>query len=556
MNGKNGKQKKNIIKSLLKPITYHEPTPVQPFILKDLPDEQGRKTENIDLGDRLVKADLDDNLKSIKNIFEYPTNKDIIIREIKIVGKLRAFLVFIEGMSERPLINDFVLRPLMEIGTAIPLKKTEDICNYIYDSVLSVNHVTKHTKFKDIILAITTGDAVLFLDGCDYAIAVEAKGYAKRAVEKPVTESVVKGPQEGFTEDLRTNITLIRRIIKNNDLVTEIIELKTRNNLRVALMYIRGITNPDLVHEARRRIMGIKADFILGDGILSQLIEDHPLMLFPQLLETERPDRTASQLIEGRIAIFADGAPFSIVAPATFQSFIHSSEDSYLRWPYGTFLRFIRLGALFFSPMLPALYIAITLYHPEMIPTELLIAIAQMRENVPFPTVVEVIMMELAFELIREAGVRIPGLIGTTLGIIGALILGQAAVAANIVSPIMIIVVAVTGLGNFALPNISVTYAVRILRFIFIILASFYGIYGIGVGLVFIFGLVTYMKSFGVPFLAPLAPFTSKNPDIFLRFPVWKQEERPDFIQSVDRKRQPKISRTWTKRSPKKGNKE
>lgn len=372
----------------------------------------------------------------------------------------------------------------------------------------------------------------------------------KRNVDKPVTENVVRGPHEAFTEDLRTNITLVRKIIKNKNLITEIFPIGDTNNSRCAVLYIDGVVQPDLIKEVRRRIKSIKTDFILGEGMLEQFLEDSPFYIFPQLLNTERPDRTAAMLMSGQAVIIVDGMPSASSVPVTFFSLFHTSEDSYSKWEYGTLVRIIRLLGLMFALFLPGLYVALTLYHREMIPTDLLAAIAKARENIPFPTIVEVLVMEISFELIREAGIRVPGVIGTTIGIIGALILGQAAVAANIVSPILIIIVAVTGLGNFALPSYTFATGIRITRFVFILAGATAGFYGISAAFFIVGGIACHLKSFGVPFFSPIAPKTKVNPDIVIRQPAWRQEERGDFLNTPNRRRQPKVSRGWVKKNP------
>jgi len=336
---------------------------------------------------------------------------------------------------------------------------------------------------------------------------------------------------------LRTNITLIRRIIKNKDLITEIQPVGKTSNSNCAIMYLEGIANPELVKEVKRRIKSINIDFVTGDGMIEQFIEDKPFQIIPQVLNTERPDRAASFIMEGQVVIIGEGVPFVNVVPVTFFAMFHASEDSFLRWPFGTAIRLIRILGLFFATLLPALYVSLILYHQEMIPTDLLVAFATARENVPFPTIIEVLILEISFELIREAGVRVPGIIGPTLGIIGALILGQAAVAANLVSPVLIIVVAATGLGNFAIPSYSLATGIRLIRFGLILAGAFLGFYGVA-AVLFIAGcFACSIKSFGVPFLSPVSPVTRKNPDIIARAPNIKQKMRPDYLNTPNQKR-------------------
>jgi spore germination protein KA len=288
----------------------------------------------------------------------------------------------------------------------------------------------------------------------------------------------------------------------------------------------------------------------MGSGMLEQFIEDHPMSIFPTVLSTERPDKTVSNILEGRVAILVEGTPFASIVPVTFASFMHTSDDALMRWQYGTFVRLIRAAALLFAILLPSFYVAITSFHQEMIPTELLISIAQAKENVPFPTLVEVILMEISFELIREAGIRIPGMIGNTLGIIGALILGQAAVQASIVSPILIIIVAVTGLSNFTIPSYTFAFSIRILRFIFIFAGATLGFYGITITWIVLSCIIFCRKSFGVNYFAPITPVTKRERDFLIKFPIWKREKRPDYLNPLDETRSEKISRKWTEEDP------
>jgi len=334
--------------------------------------------------------------------------------------------------------------------------------------------------------------------------------------------------------------------MRTPDLVSEILKVGTLSRVDCAVLYVEGLTNPKLVAEVKRRINAIKADHIQDTGVLEQFIEDRPLVLVPQTLSTERPDRMAAFLAEGHVGLLLDGSPFGLIVPVTFWSLLHAAEDHFLRWPFGTFLRIVRVAALGAALLLPAVYIAVTNFHPEMIPTDLLLAIAATREKVPFPTAVEVIIMEMSFELIREAGIRVPGVIGPTLGIVGALILGQAAVAASIVSPILVIIVALTALGSFAIPNFNMAFAARITRFAYIALAAAFGFYGIAAGVFVQMLIYVSTRSFGVPFMSPVAPFAQSSGDVVLRYPSWSMELRPPFLQTSPRERQPEVARGWT----------
>lgn len=499
-----------------------------------------------------IRSILAINKQRVEGLFHLPLNKDVVIREFVLGNEpqVNAFLVFVEGMADKQVINNFILQPLMLLSN---LDKEQgqsiNLCQRVLRSYLPSNQVKEVTNFQEVIAEVTTGSTVIFVDGCPNAIAAETKGFAHRSVEAARTEQVVQGPQEGFVENLRSNTTLIRRIIHSANLVTEYLPVGERNRANVAILYLADLVNPKLVKEVKRRLSSVKVDYIADTGMLEEMIEDYPFSLIPQTIKTERPDRVASLLVEGKVAIAMDNNPFVIVVPAVFFDFIHSPEDHYVRFPYGMWLRFIRVIALFITLLLPAFYVAIATFHQEMIPTDLLLTIAASEELVPFPTIVEILLMEFSFELIREAGVRVPGIIGPTLGIVGTLILGQAAVAASIVSPILIIIVAVTGLASFAIPSYTVAFGFRSMRFIFIFLAALLGFFGISTGLFLLLCLIISMKSFGVPFFVPIAPRTGPSPDVILRYPVWQQELRPDYLQPRDRKRQPNISRSWAKKT-------
>jgi len=375
----------------------------------------------------------------------------------------------------------------------------------------------------------------------------DTKSWDHRGINAPKSETVIRGPQEAFNEQIRANTALLRKILKDKDLMIQNVSIGKRSNTPCAVMYIKDIANDSLVREVLKRVKSIKVDYIFDSGELEQLLEDNTFLAAPQILATERSDKVALMLSQGNVAVALDGSPFVLVMPATITEFLHTTEDTNIRYPYVNFIRIIRMVGIAIALLLPGLYIAITNYHQEMIPTNLLFAIEASRENVPFPSVIEILIMEFSFELIREAGIRVPGAIGATIGIVGGLILGQAAVTANLVSPIMIIVVAITALGSFAVPSFSMSFSIRIMRFVYILLGAVAGFLGIALGLVLNSMLLASSKSFGVPFLTPFGPVTNgKYADKLTRKPTWKQEKRPDYLNTKDIKSQPKVSRGWT----------
>ncbi|MDP4094899.1 MAG: spore germination protein [Bacillota bacterium] len=563
---------KSIFKSF---VLFKEPKKAETYILKETENE-GVKNESIDNekprkneallldkdkdkekkneGEDTEKSDiskkLSENLEYIKKRFSVPINGDVVIREFDIIIKdkaVPAFLFFYDGLVDRKVVNDDVLQPLMLLSNLDIKGNEKDIASFVKDHLIPHNQLKVEKQMEKVIDMVNFGGCGLFVDGCDVAFSLDVKGWEHRGVERPNTELVIRGPQEGFNEISRVNTALIRKRLKDEDLIVQDIEIGRRSKTPTSLLYIKDIANDSLVREVRRRLKSLKVDYISDTGELEQLIEDSTFLPAPQMLATERPDRVATLLTEGKVAVVMNGSPFVLVMPVTSHELVYSAEDEYVRFPYSNLLRFIRIMGVLLSLLLPGLYVAITTFHHEMIPTSLLLAVVSAREKVPFPSVVEILVMELSFELIREAGIRIPGPIGPTLGIIGALILGQAAVAASIISPILIIIVAVTGLGSFAMPDFALGYAFRLLRFGYILLGAAAGFLGIATG-IFIQGIwFASAKSFGVPYMTPLGPkTTTKWYNEIFKAPIWQQEKRPDYLNTKAQKKQPNISRRWT----------
>lgn len=496
-----------------------------------------------------VSDDVEVSLNYMKKKYCIPVNCDIILREFSIRYKkelVRAFIMFFDGMTDREVIDNYILKPLMVDSIMEVHNYAEDLQEFISSQLLPHNQVKIERSYSKAVEDINFGGCALFVDGLSVVFTTDVKGWEHRGVEKPSNEIVIRGPQEAFNEVLRTNSSQIRKRLKNENLIVDDVVVGKVSKTPCSILYIKDIVNESLVDEVKRRLESIHVDYMLDSGILEQLIEDSTIFPSPQMISTERPDYVAELLVIGKVAIIVNGSPNVLVVPVTVYDFMHSAEDIYIRYPYVNLLRFVRYMALFLALLLPGIYVAVLLYHQEMVPTDLLLAIEANREKVPFPSIVEIILMELSFELIREAGVRVPGPIGPTLGIIGALILGQAAVAANIVSPILIIIVAVTGIGSFALPNYSLAYSIRIMRFAFIFFGGLAGFLGITLGLFLIGIWSTSLKSFGVPFAAPLGPRTSRNDrNVLFRAPEWKLEYRPDYLNVKKKKKQDKVSMGW-----------
>lgn len=520
----------------------------KPYTVAELKAQKNKNNHShkIDPERTLISKSLDLNLNNLKEVFHLPKNKDVVIRKfsVPIDGLTRAAIIYIDGAADTKLIDGFVLQPLMVLSN-LNRVNDGDPMETVKNIIVPTNQF-KHVKnIQEIIDGVVNGDTAILLDNSDTSLIVETKGWPTRSIGDPKTEKVTQGPSDSFNESFRQSLALIRKRVRSNALVTEYFKIGWRSHTDLALVYLEGVINPKLVREMRKRLKTIKVAYVTDTGIIQQFISDSPYSIIPTSLATERPDRVAAFLNEGHLAIVMDGSPFAIVAPITIWGLLHSPEDYYLNPVVGTFTRIIRTISFFLGVMTPAFYVAVTNYHPEMIPTDLLLAIAGSRENVPFPVIVEVLLMEFSFELIREAGVRIPNILGPTIGIVGALILGQAAVQANIVSPILVIVVAITALSSFTIPNIAFSYTVRIMRFVFILMAAFVGFFGIAFALLILNYLVTGLKSLGVPVLSPIAPFKPKSGDIIIRRPFFSFDTMPTYMEPRAKYLQAKLVRKW-----------
>lgn len=487
--------------------------------------------QDIKMKNQSVNTNLDKTVTLFKSIYSFPDNMDVYFRTLTIGGiNKKATLLFIKTISDLKLIDEQVISPLL-LNTHAS-KPISDI--------ISINSVETCQNIKEIIKNVNKGCSALFIDGENQAYLIGATKFEGRNIDESKNEVVVKGPKEAFNELAMTNISLIRKKIRSENLVVESATISKRSHNELYTLYVKDLVNGKLLEQVKEKINALDVDAISNLPLLEQYIEDRKLSVFPTVLYTERPDRAASFLEDGYIVLLMDNSPASLVLPATFWSFYHTSEDHYLRLPYGNFIRALRMFAFLITLLASSIYVAITSFHTEMLPTDLLLAIAATREKVPFPAFVEILLMETSFELIREAGLRVPSPIGPTIGIVGALILGQAAVEANIVSPIVVIVVALGGLSSFVVGDISMNFAIRMCRLALIIASSLFGFFGLTA--LFICGVFYMMsiKSFGVPYFAPMTPkYLSSNDTIFRRG-LDKGVFRPGYLKPKDIEKKPK----------------
>ncbi len=528
-----------------------------------------------DVEPQKIFTEIDKNLDFLKYKYNALICNDVIIREFSLLAQnieYKAFVMYIDGMVDSPVINEFILSPLMMRNRAnifddkqkkfvsekkidnVTLKnfkksKEKNLVDFIYNSLIPQNSVDKVTDFSDVYSAINMGNCMLFVDSLDTAFNLDVKGFKQRNIDSPSNEVVVRGSQEAFVENIRTNTSMIRRLVNNENLVMETLTVGQITKTQVSIGYIKSLANEDLVAEVRYRINNLSVDYLISSGQLEQLIQDSPESLFPQMVATERPDKVSNFLLEGRVIIIVNGSPYVLVAPGVFVDFITSPEDLNLKYQFSNMQKLIRLLAIFLSLLLPGMYIAITNYHQELIPTELLFTIAAARESVPFPTFVEILLMEISFELIREAGLRVPTPLGSTIGIVGALILGEAAVSASLVSPVLIIIIAITGICSFSIPDFSLNFTFRIYRFIYIILGYVAGFLGISVVLFIQLVIMCKLKSFGSPYINPY--ILNKNKRSISSYfipPIWKRERTSVFLHAQKKFSQKKISMVWRKK--------
>lgn len=490
-----------------------------------------------------LDTDLDANLDRIKQ--DIGPSPDLVTRRftLRLKKELQVTAVYLDSVSDKNLVNDFVIRSLMSPSLPEPpsgIDTAEGAFRYVCDNALAVGQIEAVADWATMTLELLTGKTILLVDGWDECIVGNTMGGERRAISEASTQVVIRGPKDSFSESISTNVGLVRRRIRTPDFAFEAIKIGSITQTTVVMMYIRNIAKPEIVDEVRRRLGKIDTDAVLESGYIEEFIEDNWLSPFPTTYNTERPDVVAANLIEGRVAIIVDGTPFALVVPTVMPQFFTAAEDYYQRYDIGSFIRMLRYIAFVVALFGPAAYIALTTFHQEMLPTPLLINLSGAREGVPFPALVEASAMEISFEILREAGIRMPRAVGQAVSIVGALVLGEAAVQAGIVSPIMVIVVSITAIANFSIPSYNLAITARLLRFIFMLAAGFLGFYGLMLGMIMLVAHMNSLRSFGVPFLSPLVPLRPKQwKDFILRLPHWTIRKRPSNVAANTEKMPP-----------------
>lgn len=450
---------------------------------------------------------------------------DLHARRLRLPGGVRAAVVVINGLADDQLIHRFVLVPLARAPAGA--RTPEAVERWLVERGLHGTRLRRVRRFRDLVEELHRGSAAILVDGLDRVVIVDFSGFEHRLPDEPESETVTRGPREGFTEVLRTNVAAVRRRLADHRLRVEEFQVGRLSRSRGALLYVLGRADPLVVARVRERLAGVTLDAVVDTSQLAAHLSSRPWSPFLQYRSTERPDVCAAALAEGRVVLMLDGTPFAVIAPSTFWDLLHSPEDYYLRWPFASAMRLLRLGSVLLSVGGLALYVAVVNFHHELIPTSLLVTIVTSRAAVPYPTLVEALVLNLGFDLLREAGARMPRGIGGALTVVGALVVGDAMVRGGLASAPMVVLVAVSAVATLALPTFAVTVPFRLLSYVLLVLGGTFGLFGVAVGATLIAGHLASLESAGKPYLSPVAPWRGAAlEDTLFRVP-WHLPRRP-----------------------------
>lgn len=485
-------------------------------------------SENEKMETQRLEKSLEFNIHLIRKIF---VNDDtLVVRPLqnKYLETARFCIFYIDGMVEDKAINESIIQPVLSNDLTQGINP-EDLLKELQNKILFANEIELLADFNQMISTIISGDTLLLVDGFNQALALNSKGWKSRPIVEPTTETIIRGPREGFNESIMINLSLLRRKLQTPDLKYEFKELGERSHTKICICYLESLANPKIIQELYIRLDKIKMDGILDSGYIQEMIKDSPYVPFKTIGNTERPDIIAGKLLEGRIAIIVDGTPAVLSLPYVFVEYFQSSEDYYNNFFIASINRIVRVLGMIITVCAPAVYVALFNYHQELIPTNLLLSIAATREGIPLPTILEISVMLFVFEVLREAGYRMPSQMGQTISIVGALVLGQAAVEARLVSATVVIVVAITGISGILIPRMKGPNILA--RFIFLLLAGFLGVYGFAYGLIGYLLLLFGMRSFGMPYMNSIGSLKPQDlKDTAIRAPWWGMKLRTKMI--------------------------
>ena len=508
---------------------------------KSASNEQQNNSQSPSSNDQLP-ANLETSSKANLEILKerMGNSSDIVTRSLSGQNfKVHITIVYMKGLVDTQSVNDFLIETILNNPLLQEKAIPKEALKVIHEEVIALGEIKEVGDWNSLFTDLVSGNTIIFIDGVSEALSASTQGGERRSIQESTTNTAIRGSKESFTESLETNVAMVRRIINTPDLWSESMKIGEKTKTDVSILYINGIAKNEIIEEVRLRLKRINIDGILESGYIEQLIEDQTNTTFPTINHTDRPDKIAGNLLEGKIAIFVNGTPFVLLVPALFNDFFQSVEDYYERFDISTAIRFLRIAIFFISLVGPAIYIAATTSHQEMIPTKLVIIIAAQRESVPFPAFLEALIMEITFEILREAGLRMPKAIGSTISIVGALVIGQAAVQAGIVSPAMVIVVSITAIASFATPSYEVAISARIIRFLYMVSAAVFGFYGITLAFIVLIVHLCSLRSFGVPYMSPFAPFIKDEiGDTIFRRPIWASKKKPRLMSESNSTRQ------------------
>lgn len=486
----------------------------------------------------IMSTQLEENIDIIGALFK--DCQDVIKRKMTIGGtnKLDIYFVYIDNMINKDLMEIATIQMIFKEFLDLPLNNQFE---FIKERVVRTVDLAEFITISQCIDSILSGDAIIFVDGYDKALKISLREMPNRGVPKSETEVSVRGSKESFSEAFAINRVLLRKRIKDTNLKMKQVKVGTRTRTDVAICFLEDVAKPEIVADIERRLKEYTIDGIFDSGMLEQLTERNTYSPFPEFQSTERPDKAASAILEGRVVILVDNSPVALILPTTLNSFFQASDDAYSRWEVATFTRVLRYVGAFLSMCLPGLYIAVVNYNAELLSPALALSFAAARGGVPFSVLLEVIIMEIAFQMLLEAGIRLPGPMGGTLGIVGGLIIGDAAVNANIVSPIVVIIIALTAISAFTVPNEPFAAAFRVVRYLIIILAAFLGLFGFIIGVMILLVHLGGLRSFGIPYMVPFAASGinqgTDTKDAIVRFPFRDLKRRPLFAEKDERTR-------------------
>lgn len=457
---------------------------------------------------------------------------DILIRPMRLGAerKVDCLMVYIEVAVSNMMLDDSAIGKMVNHFWEV---SPEGIQEFVKNNSLGIADVKKLGTMDEVFSALLAGNAVFFMDGYDQAMKISSKGYPGMGVSEAEAEKVLRGSKEGFSDSVKTNSALVRKRLRDTRMKVEEHQIGVRSNTVVQMLYMEDLVHEELLEDTREKLNAYEIDGILDSGMLEQLTEDNWFSPFPQYQTTERPDRAAQEILNGKLILLCDNSPSALILPSSFQGFMESSEDWNQRFEMASFLRVLRYLALAAATLFPGVYLAVIRFHTQILPTNLILSFAEAREGVPFSSVAELLFLELAFELIREAGVRVPGALGNAIGIVGGLIVGDAAVSANLVSPIVVMIVALTALGSMTIPNEEFASAFRLMKYVFLFLGGYLGMFGIVLGIYVLIAHLAGLLSFGMPYLMP---FVKKQPvqgvgDGILRIPFRRRQQRPLYAR-------------------------